>query len=878
MAEMTPMMKQYLEIKQEYPDTILFFRLGDFYEMFFDDAKTASRELELTLTGKSCGLEERAPMCGVPFHSADSYIAKLVSKGYKVAICEQTEDPALAKGLVKRDVIRVVTKGSVIENSMLDDSKNNYLTSVYLSENDAGICFTDISTGALNVTSFEGKGLQTKLINELGVFSPSEIILNRTCAENKAVSSFISKRMEASCEVYPDEYFDYSSCLEECTGHFDEEKLTQSSLKESRSAVIAVGAAIRYLKDVQKNNVENITDINFYSENQYMKIDFSTKRNLEIVETMRNREKKGSLLWVLDKTKTSMGKRLLRTWLEKPLINYAMITKRQNAVEELVSNGVSLSEMQFALSNIFDIERLVTRVVYESANARELNSLKQTLEQLPLVKAALSKMKSTYLKQLHSCVDLLEDVHELIDAAIDPEAPFTVREGSMIKDGFNEELDSLRDIERNGKKYITDIETAEKERTGIPKLRIGYNRVFGYYIEVTNSYKSLVPDTYIRKQTLANCERYITQELKDLESKVLGAQERSVKLEYEIFCQVRKAVANEYNRIQQTASAVATADVLCSLAAVAIENNYVCPNMNDNTAIEIVDGRHPVVEKMLTDSPFVPNDTRLDCGENRCAIITGPNMAGKSTYMRQVALICLMAQIGSFVPAKHAELSIIDSIYTRVGASDDLASGQSTFMVEMNEVASILKSAGKNSLIILDEVGRGTSTFDGMSIARAVLEYISDKKKIGAKTLFSTHYHELTELEGKLDGVKNYNISVKKRGSTITFLRRIVRGPADGSYGIEVAKLAGVPSGVVSRAREILAELEKLNQKTVPFERPEFASDEEHDSKPLQMSLESGIDDEIIDELKNIDADTLTPLEALTTLYRLAQKAKGKQI
>lgn len=872
---MTPMMKQYLEIKKQYPDAILFFRLGDFYEMFFDDAKTASKELELTLTGKSCGLDERAPMCGVPFHSADGYIAKLVSKGYKVAICEQTEDPATAKGLVSRDVIRVVTKGSVIENSMLDDAKNNYLTCVYLSENGGGICFTDVSTGVLNVTCFEGKGTENKIINELGVFSPSEIVLNKRCAENKAIASFISKRMEASCEIYPEESFSYEACLAQCKTHFSEEKFSSSGVGESPEAVIAVGAAIKYLKDVQKNDVANITDINFYSENQYMKIDFSTKRNLEITETMRGREKKGSLLWVLDKTKTSMGKRLLRTWLEKPLVNYAAITKRQNAVDELVSDGAKLSELQFALSNIFDIERLITRVVYETANAKELNSLKQTLEQLPLVKAALSKTKSTYLSQLYSLVDLLEDVHALIDAAIDPEAPFSVREGGMIKDGFNEELDSLRYIEKNGKQYITDIETAEKEKTGIPKLRIGYNRVFGYYIEVTNSYKALVPDSYIRKQTLANCERYITQELKDLESKVLGAQERSVKLEYEIFCQVRKAVSREYNRIQQTASAVAVTDVLCSLAAAAIENNYVCPTMHDNSVIEIIDGRHPVVEKVLSDSPFVPNDTYLDCADSRCAIITGPNMAGKSTYMRQVALICLMAQIGSFVPAKRAELSIIDSVFTRVGASDDLASGQSTFMVEMNEVASILKSAGKNSLIILDEVGRGTSTFDGMSIARAVLEYISDKRKIGAKTLFSTHYHELTELEGKLDGVKNYNISVKKRGSTITFLRRIVRGPADGSYGIEVAKLAGVPSGVVNRAREILLELESEDRKLRAGARPDFEKNDEQEEMPLQISLQSERDDEIIDELKNIDADTLTPLEALTTLYKLAQKAKG---
>lgn len=872
MAEMTPMMTQYLEIKKQYADTILFFRLGDFYEMFFDDAKTAARELELTLTGRSCGLEERAPMCGVPFHSADSYIAKLVEKGYKVAICEQTEDPEAAKGLVKRDVIRVITKGSIIENSMLDESKNNYLTSIYLDETSAGICFTDVSTGILNLTFFEGKRNENKIINELGVFSPSEIILNRKSAENFQISSFINKRIEASCEIPDDDYFVYESCLQECVSHFGEKKLRELSIYDAKAAIIAVGCTIKYLKYVQKNDIENITDINFYSENQFMKIDFSTKRNLEIVETMRNREKKGSLLWVLDKTKTAMGKRLLRSWLEKPLINFAQISKRQMAVDELVNNNMKLSELTSALTYIYDIERLITRVVYETANAKELNSLRQTIEYLPQIKSLLSDVNSSYLKNLYGSVDLLSDVFDLIDSSIDPEAPFSIREGGLIKDGFNEELDSLRDIQKNGKKFITDIETSEKEKTGIPKLRIGYNRVFGYYIEVTNSYKSLVPETYIRKQTLANCERYITQELKDLESKVLGAQERSVKLEYEIFCQVRKKVANEYNRIASTAASVAAIDVLCSLAATAIENNFVCPNMNDGSVIEISEGRHPVVEKMLDGLPFVPNDTYLDCDDNRCAIITGPNMAGKSTYMRQVAIICLMAQIGSFVPAKSANLCIVDSIYTRVGASDDLASGQSTFMVEMSEVSNILKSAGKRSLIILDEVGRGTSTFDGMSIARAVLEYIADKRKIGAKTLFSTHYHELTELEGKVDGVKNYNISVKKRADTITFLRRIVRGKADGSFGVEVAKLAGIPNGVVSRARDILAELEKTAINFNPMSEIDF---DEPVEEELQISLKSTADDEIIESLKNIDPDTLTPLEALTILSSLSQKARN---
>lgn len=879
MADMTPMMKQYFEIKGNYPDTILFFRLGDFYEMFFEDAKIVSGELDLTLTGRSCGQGEKAPMCGVPFHSADTYIARLVDKGYKVAICEQTEDPETAKGLVNRDVIRVITKGSIIENSMLDESKNNYLTSLYYADNSVGICFTDISTGVLNLTAFSGDKLENKIINELGVFSPSEIILNKSCSENQAIASFINKRIEASCEIPDDSFFDYENCLNECIAHFTLDKLKSLSIVDNKAAVIAVGCAIKYLKNVQKNDVASIVDINFYSENQFMKIDFSTKRNLEIVETMRNREKKGSLLWVLDKTKTSMGKRLLRSWLEKPLVNYAQISKRQNAVDDLVNNSITLSQLTEALSYVYDIERLITRIVYESANAKELNSLKQTIENLPNIKALLQTLHSSHLQSLNSQIDFLEDVYNLIEASIDPEAPLTLREGGIIKDGFNNDLDELRDIEHNGKKYITDIENREREKTSIPKLRIGYNRVFGYYIEVTNSYKHLVPDTYIRKQTLANCERYITQELKDLESKVLGAQERSVKLEYEIFTQVRKKIANEYNRISMTASAIAAVDVLCSLANVAIENNYVCPNMCDNTTIEIIDGRHPVVEKMLGSNPFVPNNTLMDCDDNRCSIITGPNMAGKSTYMRQVALICLMAQIGSFVPAKRANLSIIDSIYTRVGASDDLASGQSTFMVEMSEVSAILNSAGSRSLIILDEVGRGTSTFDGMSIARAVLEYIADKKKIGAKTLFSTHYHELTELEGKISGVKNYNISVKKKGDTITFLRRIVRGKASGSYGIEVAKLAGIPNPVVKRARDILNELINSAVTKLPeeyqtdFDRVDYEKDDE---EALQISLKSNNEDEIIDSLKNLDTDTLTPLEALTILSKLSHKARNE--
>lgn len=872
MAELTPMMAQYFEIKKDYPDTILFFRLGDFYEMFFDDAKTASSVLELTLTGRACGQGEKAPMCGVPFHSAEGYIAKLVQSGYKVAICEQVEDPATAKGLVKRDVTRIITKGSIIENTMLDESKNNYLTVIYVDESGAGICFTDVSTGAVNLTYIENtKNLEASIINELGVFSPSEIVINSYCTSLKQVTSFISKRIDASCELPEDSYFEYECCYDECVRHFGSEKAESLKLSETKPAAIAVGVTLKYLKNLQKNDLKNIKDVNFYSENQYMKINYTTKRDLEITETMRSREKKGSLLWVLDKTKTSMGRRLLKSWLDKPLINYAVITKRHNAVGELCDKNMALSDLTDALTGVYDIERLMTRVMFETANAKDLNSLKTTIECLPQVKSVLSGFDCQLLKYQHDTLDLLEDIYEIIDSAIKDDAPFTIREGGLIKDGFNDELDSLRDIQNGGSKIIAEIEAREKEATGIPKLRISYNRVFGYYIEVTNSYRDLVPETYIRKQTLANCERYITEELKTLESKILGAQERIVKLEYEIFCQIRGAVASQYNRIQSTSAALSVTDVLCSLANVAINNNYVCPTMVTDGSITITEGRHPVVELLLDGAPFVPNDTYMDCGNDKCSIITGPNMAGKSTYMRQVALISLMAQIGSFVPAKRAELSILSSIFTRVGASDDLATGQSTFMVEMNEVSTIIKNADKNSLIILDEVGRGTSTFDGMSIARAVLEYIV--RKIGAKTLFSTHYHELTEIENQLEGVRNYNICVKKRGDTITFLRRIVRGAADGSYGIEVAKLAGIPNSVVTRARQILLELEEQNPDRGSSMRNIAVAEEEEGN--LQLSLEGTIDDEIIDTIKNLDINTITPLEALTTLHDLVKKARG---
>ena len=865
MAEMTPMMKQYLEIKKEYQDTILMFRLGDFYEMFFEDAKVASRELELVLTGRDCGQAERAPMCGVPFHSVDSYIARLVSRGYKVAICEQTEDPATAKGIVKRDVIRVLTPGTVIESSMLDESKNNFLCSIWLNGNAAGVCFADVSTGELSLTQLDSKSVGNEIVNELGRYMPTEIRYNSAVVKNDKIREFIKNRVECTADSIDEEKINVDYCRRVITNHF-KKSLTELAIEESNEAVCALGATIDYLTEVQKSGLDNIREIDFYSENQFMKIDFSSRRNLELTETMRNRERRGTLLWVLDKTKTAMGKRLVRNWIEQPLVNLAKITKRHNAVGELFDDSVLLENEIAAISNVSDMERLMARIVYETANAKELRSLLAAIQLLPDIKSGIAGCKSALLNETCRSIDLLTDVAELIDKAIREEPPFTVREGDMIKDGFNAELDELRDIVHNGKGYIAAIQQTEQEKTGIKKLKIGYNRVFGYYIEVPNAFKELVPEEYIRKQTLANCERFITSELKDLEAKVLGAQERIVKLEYEIFVQVRGKVADELYRIQKTAHAVATIDALCSFAKVAQQNDYSCPIMTDGDEIIIKDGRHPVVEKMMSDTPFVPNDTALDCKDNRCAIITGPNMAGKSTYMRQVALIVLMAQCGSFVPASSAQIGLVDSIFTRVGASDDLASGQSTFMVEMSEVANILKNATKKSLLIFDEIGRGTSTFDGMSIARAVLEYTADPKKLGAKTLFATHYHELTELENEIGGTKNYNISVKKRGDDITFLRRIVRGGADGSYGIEVAKLAGVPNAVVNRAKDMLKELEEKGAFTVI--RTVEKSDDD-----MQISFASNEGNEIVEELKTIDINTLTPIEALQKLYELKNRA-----
>ena len=873
MAELSPMMQQYFEIKQAYPDTILFFRLGDFYEMFFEDAKIASKELELVLTGRDCGQEERAPMCGVPFHSADGYIAKLVSRGYKVAICEQMEDPKAAKGLVKRDVIRVITAGTVIESSMLDETRNNYLACCCLCFDAMGLCFVDVSTGELHLTSFS-ENIDEKTVDELARFMPSEILINKEAAALSRVRQFISKKSEATAETLPASATDYDKALSTVEAHFDKKQLEPLKDENKRSAVCALAAALSYLYGTQKSDLKNIQTIQYYSDMKFMKIGLSARRNLELTETMRDREKRGSLLWVLDKTKTAMGKRMLRSFVECPLYDCAGISRRLNAVDELLGEPVKLKNFTEEMSGIYDLERLMTRVVYNTANAKELLSLKTTLEPLPKIREMLSDSRSALLREICEDMDLLEDVRELVTDAIREDAPFSVREGGMIADGFNAELDELREIVKGGKSYLSTLEQKEQEATGIKKLKIGYNRVFGYYYEVSNSFKELVPDTYIRKQTLTNCERYITEELKELESKVLGAQERIVSLEYEVFCAVRKKIAAQYERTRKTAKAVATLDTLCSLATVAAANHYTRPEINDSGVISITEGRHPVIEKMLDGAPFVPNDTLLDNGENRTAIITGPNMAGKSTYMRQVALIVLLAQMGSFVPAKAASIGLCDSIFTRVGASDDLAAGQSTFMVEMREVAEILENATSKSLIILDEIGRGTSTYDGMSIARAVLEFTADRKKLGAKTLFATHYHELTELENTVEGVKNYNIAVKKRGDDITFLRRIVRGGADGSYGIDVAKLAGVPDSVVRRAKVILKALEANDNAAARKPLPIAEVPEDEPEEKLQMTLSGGSAGEIVEELKALDVNTLTPIEAMTKLYELVNKAK----
>ena len=858
MAELSPMMKQYFEIKEKNKDCILFYRLGDFYEMFYEDAILASRELELTLTGRDCGQEERAPMCGVPFHSCEGYIAKLVSKGYKVAICEQTEDPKAAKGLVKRDIIRVITPGTVMEQSMLDESRNNYICSMYSSDKKIGICFCDISTGELYATDISGRDYYRILTNQLASYSPREILFGGDIINLKQLPEFIKSKLSAGVEMLDDDKFELSLCRETVEQQFPDE---MHLISDKPVVISSVGALINYLRETQMSGLERINHLEIYNEAQYMRLDYNTQRNLELTQTMLSKTKRGSLLWVIDKTKTAMGKRLIRSWLDHPLMNISKINNRQSAVEELVNDTVLRLELTATLSGIYDIERIMTKIVYGSANARDLRSLCSAITDLPQISDLISGCQSSYMRMIYKDLDLLEDIHSLIDSAIVDDPPFSVREGGMIREGYNKELDIVNSDMNNSKDILSQIEAQEREKTGIPKLKIGYNRVYGYFLEVTNFYKNLVPDTYIRKQTLTGSERYITPDLKDLESRILGAKDRAIAMEYTLFETIRTTVSDNLERIQNTAKALATLDALTSLANVASDNRYVRPEVNQSTAIVIKDSRHPVVELLLRDSSFVPNDVNLDTKGERVDIITGPNMAGKSTYMRQIALIVLMAQMGSFVPASSAKIGIVDSIFTRVGASDDLASGQSTFMVEMNEVANIVKNATSKSLLILDEIGRGTSTFDGMSIARAVLEYCADKKKLGAKTLFATHYHELSVMEQLLDGVKNYSIAVQKRGDDITFLRRIVPGGADDSYGIEVAKLAGVPNTIINRAKEILADLESGKAETI-IEKVNVNED-------TQLSLMGVASSPVIDKLKSVDLNTLTPIEAMNLLYEL---------
>ena len=870
-GELSPMMQQYFQVKKEYPGVILFFRLGDFYEMFFDDAKTASKELDLVLTGRDCGQEERAPMCGVPFHSADSYIAKLVSRGYKVAICEQTEDPKAAKGIVKRDVIRVVTPGTAIEGSILEDGVNNFLCSICKAENETGLCFADVSTGEFHITALNRDSEQEKIINQLSTYSPKEIIVNSAAAELDEVAKFADVRLNVSLQKLEDERFDFNAATDLILETMKKEEISFLGIGHSKAAVSALGAVISYLRETQKTNeLEVPSEVEYYEGEDFMALDISARRNLELTSSMMTGDKKHSLLWVIDKTKTAMGKRMLRSWLERPLISVTKITKRQNSVAELLDNTPLRDDIRESLQGVKDMERLMSRIAYSTANAKELRTLCSTIEALPEIKSVLSNSSAALLKSIYNNIDLLEDVQSLIDSAIVEEPPFSIREGGIIKAGFNSEIDELADIVNGGANILAEIEAREKERTGIPKLRVSYNKVFGYFIEVTNSYKDLVPDEYIRKQTLTNCERFITQELKELEGRVLGAKDRLTALEYEVFCTIRNTISGEVERIQRTAKALATLDCLASLAECAYVNNYCCPQITTDGIIDIKEGRHPVVETLMTDGVFVPNDTLLDTDKNRCSIITGPNMAGKSTYMRQTALIVLLAQIGSFVPAKSARICICDAIFTRVGASDDLATGQSTFMVEMNEVSTILKNATKNSLIILDEIGRGTSTFDGMSIARAVLEYTVKKKTLGAKTLFATHYHELTAMEGMLDGVNNYSIAVKKKGDDITFLRRIVHGGADQSFGIEVAKLAGIPSSVIKRAKAVLKELE-ANKIEIEFKAENAVEEEAED---IQYNFKTNSADDILELIKATDVNTLTPIEAMQTLYDIKKKVE----
>ncbi|MCI9038237.1 MAG: DNA mismatch repair protein MutS [Oscillospiraceae bacterium] len=861
MADMTPMMRQYLEIKEQHKDSILFFRLGDFYEMFNEDAQLVSQELDLTLTSRdrSKPEDERTPMCGIPYHSCDGYISRLIAKGYKVAICEQTEDPSAAKGLVKRDIIRVVTPGTV-DSSMLEGSQANYICGIYMDNENAGLCFCDVTTGKTHATAFSGPERLDHVMNELGRFSPAEAVLSDGAYSQQPLLALLREKFNCRAENYGERRFR----LDEAVGRVEAQYGREAAGRvPNPAAVMALGGLLSYLHETQKTDLSHINDLEYYEQGRFMELDLTTRRNLELTATLRGKEKRGSLLWVLDQTKTAMGGRLLRSWLERPLLNVAAIQRRLSAVEALTRDTMAREELAVALSGISDMERLIGRIVYGSAGGRDAASLRASLERLPNLKEKLAAFPGGRLGEMAGELDLLEDVHQLLCRAIVDDPPFSVREGGFIRPGYDPEVDRLHDILSGGKGVIAEVESREKEKTGIKSLKVGYNKVFGYYIEVSKSYYGQVPAEYIRKQTLANCERYITQELKDLENTVLTASERLTALEYELFTQLRELVGAQMGRIQAAANLVAELDTLCSFAAAAVKNNYCRPEVDESGVIEIHDGRHPVVERVLRDSLFVPNDTYMGEQENRVAIITGPNMAGKSTYMRQVALVTLMAQIGSFVPARSARVGVVDRIFTRIGASDDLSAGQSTFMVEMTEVAEILKHATSRSLLILDEIGRGTSTFDGMSIAQAVLEHCADRRKLGAKTLFATHYHELTELENTLPGVKNYNVAIKARGDELIFLRKILPGGADRSYGIEVAKLAGLPEAVVKKARTILKDLESQSGRTPPLLAAPQAG---------QVSMEALGEAEVIDRLRRVQPDTLTPIEAMSLLYELKQK------
>jgi len=867
LAKLTPMMQQYMEIKERYKDCILFFRLGDFYEMFFSDAEIASRELEITLTGRDCGLEERAPMCGVPYHAAHNYISRLIAKGYKVAICDQMEDPATAKGIVKRDVTRVITPGTVIDPAMLEEKKNNYLMAVYCQQIYFGIAVVDVSTGEFYATQITWGSSMRKLIDEISRYKPSEIIVNEELTTKPEYKTYFREYLRIEPSIIDGELFTLKNSQDRLIEVFNENPFNDLELAQCAS-----GALISYLESTQKVDLKHIEKVKIYKIEQYMMLDSASRRSLEISETMRDSRKKGSLLWVLDKTSTSMGGRKLRQWIEQPLLDVDEINFRLDAVSEFRESFMLRSELMELLRGVYDIERLTSKLVFGTINARDLLAINSSLSKLPYIKELIQDLKSDYNRQLYERLDLLEDIYTLIDASINEEAPLSVKEGGIIKDGYDELVDEYRHASTEGKAWISELEAEERERTGIKSLKIRYNDNFGYYIEVTRANIGLVPDDYVRKQTLVNSERYTMEKLKSLEGKILGAESKVVQREYELFCQIRDTVSKHVKRLKATADCISALDVLCSYADVSDRNQYVRPVVYDGGIIEIKNGRHPVVERMLDDTQFVPNDTWLDDDENRIGIITGPNMAGKSTYMRQVALITLMAQAGCFVPAEYARIGLVDRIFTRIGASDDLASGQSTFMVEMTEVANILENATHKSLLILDEIGRGTSTYDGLSIAWAVIEYINDKSKLGSRTLFATHYHELTELEERLHGIKNFCVSVRKKGNDIIFLRKITRGGADKSYGVEVAGLAGIPDAVIERAKLILEELDEADINKTSKKRRHKPVDGQLDL--FASSTLSKAEREVLDELRMVEPSLLTPLDALNKLYSLQQKLK----